>query len=530
MMEQLFSSEKGTPRAIMLVWGAIILLALMARLVPQPRTVDDAFITFRYSRNLVNGDGFVYNLDSRVLGTTTPLYTFTMAGFGLVFGDNDYPSYAMAVNAVADAISTFLLMLLAFRLSKNQWVAAATGLLWAILPFSVTFAIGGMETSVHNLWMIAAWTAYVYQWRSGWVGAFVALGILTRPDAAIWAGPLLLHQLFVAWRERGGQPLLKWIPWQAWGVGLAIGLPWTIFATVYFGSPIPHTVGTKAAVYQVDGLQAFLRLLQHYATLLHQHELLGALAGVAIGLIVFPTLAIIGSLSVLRENGRSLSLVVYPWLYFAVFSILNPLIFRWYLAPPLPAYLLTVTIGAYAVLNAALPNISRQRWVGAGWTAFACVCLLNAWQLKPDHAPSAPAPRMAFHELELNYAAMAQRLVEHEDVNENTLIAIGDIGAFGFYSNARILDTIGLVTKDLDAYYDPDRQAAIIAKGANYAIPPDMIFDYQPQYLVVMADFVELGLLEDPRFAQYYDPEPLYTIETDYYGGYMWVFVQRTSP
>jgi hypothetical protein len=39
----------------------IVFLALAARLIPGPRLVDDAYITFRYSRNLIEGQGLVYN-------------------------------------------------------------------------------------------------------------------------------------------------------------------------------------------------------------------------------------------------------------------------------------------------------------------------------------------------------------------------------------------------------------------------------------------------------------------------------------
>ena len=34
---------------------------------------DDSFITFRYTANLVDGNGFVYNLGERVQGITTPV-------------------------------------------------------------------------------------------------------------------------------------------------------------------------------------------------------------------------------------------------------------------------------------------------------------------------------------------------------------------------------------------------------------------------------------------------------------------------
>jgi len=53
----------------------LIGVALAVRLLAGPRTIDDAYITFRYARNLADGLGFVYNPGQQVLGTTTPLYT-----------------------------------------------------------------------------------------------------------------------------------------------------------------------------------------------------------------------------------------------------------------------------------------------------------------------------------------------------------------------------------------------------------------------------------------------------------------------
>src|ERR1041385_5066495 len=82
---------------------AIAVLAIAARLIPGPRTVDDAFITFRYSRNIVEGQGFGYNPGSQVLGTTTPLYTVLMAAFSALVRGEDFQNYAMVVNALADA-------------------------------------------------------------------------------------------------------------------------------------------------------------------------------------------------------------------------------------------------------------------------------------------------------------------------------------------------------------------------------------------------------------------------------------------
>src|SRR5262249_54449789 len=90
----------------------IIILTFTMRLIPTPRSVDDSYITFRYSRNIVTGNGFVYNPGERVLGTTTPTFTLLMAGISLITGQQDFPWYALAVSALADAGTAVLLFVI----------------------------------------------------------------------------------------------------------------------------------------------------------------------------------------------------------------------------------------------------------------------------------------------------------------------------------------------------------------------------------------------------------------------------------
>ena len=55
-------------------------LALVIGLRFIDSTYDDAYITYRYARNLASGHGLVYNLGQDFLGTTTPLYSLLLAG------------------------------------------------------------------------------------------------------------------------------------------------------------------------------------------------------------------------------------------------------------------------------------------------------------------------------------------------------------------------------------------------------------------------------------------------------------------
>ncbi len=511
-------------RAFSVALALIALLTIAARLVPGPRTIDDAFITFRYSRNIVEGHGFVYNPGMQTLGTTTPLFTLLMAGTGWLTGSANYPWFALIASAAADAASAVLLALLVRRLAGHAVPGAIVGVLWAVSPASVTFAVGGMETSVAILWMVAAAYAYMAS-RTGWMAFFAALGVLTRVDALIWVGPLFAHQLIAAWRAGAGRGR-KWLPWRSWAIFLATIAPWYLFSAAYFGTLLSRSLSAKRVAYVVDDLQALVRLLQHIATPFFEQETLGV-PGIVIGIVLYPALAAAGTLYAVKRQPRLLPFLLYPWLYVAVFSAMNPLIFRWYLAPLLPLYFVAIVLGVWGVAGAVAEATRRPR-LGLSVTgvlgALFMLLSLNAWVLRPDHGRARPAPAMAWHKIELNYRRMAETLRRDFSISETTVVAAGDIGAVGYFSRAHILDTVGLVTPEMIAYYPLDE--SLLAEGANYAVPPAIIMDHLPDYIVLMESFVRNGLARDPAFAQLYSQVRFFA--TDYYGTGMILYQRRS--
>ncbi len=109
-------------------------------------------------------------------------------------------------------------------------------------------------------------------------------------------------------------------------------------------------------------------------------------------------------------------------------------------------------------------------------------------------------------------------------VTPDTLVAAGDIGAVGYFSRAAIMDTVGLVTPEMARYYPVPPE--LIVPGQNYAIPPQIIADTQPRFLVAMEAAVRLGLERDPAFQSEY--ELVLEIPTDFYGTGMRLY-QRVS-
>lgn len=515
------------------LWRAACLvlatLALFARLVPGERTIDDAFITYRYVENLVAGRGFVYNPGERVLGTTTPLYTLLLAVEKALLPGARLPALSRVTNALAGALSAVVLAWMGARILARPGLGFATGLLWAVSPMAVTFAVGGMETPVYVLLLLSALATYAAG-GSLWSAALCALATLARPDALLLAGPLFVH---LAWEKRR-------VPWREAVLYLALLLPWVAFATFYFGSPLPHSVLAKSAAYRLEPYSALVRLIQHYATPFFEHKVLGT-RWVGVGMLLYPFLAWVGGLALVRGapslgfsravcgsekegavpvGGRLLPLVLYPWLYFTALSAYNPLIFRWYLAPILPMYTLCILAGGQRLLG-DLSELMGKRWpfaqaVRKGVEVVLVLALagmlIGAWQLDPDHGPDRPAPEMAWFKLEELYRRATRDLVAREDITPETRIAAGDIGVIGYKSGARILDTVGLVSPKAVRYYPlPDEAYAI-----TFAIPTELILDQQPDYLIALEVYVRNTLLRSDAFLQQY--ELVRRWPTDIYG------------
>ncbi|MDA1330570.1 MAG: hypothetical protein O3B43_05855 [Chloroflexi bacterium] len=504
-------------RRVLLWVGALFVLALIARLIPGPRTIDDAFITFRYARNLLAGNGFVFNPGERVLGTTTPLYSLLLAGIGIFSGgaDANFPALAWLANAFADGLSVVLLVRIGQQLGA-RWAGWGAGLAWAIAPFSVTFAIGGLETSVFVLLLLGCAWAYLAG-RYTLSGGLAALSLLTRPDA------LLLILLLGADRavldvRRRGKPLTR-------GEFIAFGVPiftWSAFSWAYFGSPIPQSLVAKAAAYLLEPGSALVRLLQHYATPYQGHLTLG-LGWIRVGILLFPVLALIGGWRALRLRKESWPLAVYPWVYLTVFAVANPLIFRWYLTPPLPFYFLLIGLGLESLLWMAVgrmetnpPRKERLALVLAGALILAAPfgLLLKDWQWRPDHGPDRPTPEMAWIELELLYREAAEILTARiAESPGQPVLAASDVGVLGYFTDALILDLVGLNSPETLSYYPLD-------KGDYgdfvYAVSTDLVLDKRPDYLVILEVYGRETLLRDGGFADLYTL--IGRLETNIYG------------
>jgi len=273
-------------------------------------------------------------------------------------------------------------------------------------------------------------------------------------------------------------------------------------------------VSAKTVAYNLPNDAALIRLLQHYATPFQGNLVLGRFY-IAFGLLLFPALSIFGWRQVLKENGYLWPLAVYPLVYFLIFSIANPLIFRWYLVPPLPLYILGIVVGL-----ATLAKRLRQPLILSGFSLIFLVFTINAWTLKLDHGPARPAPEMAYIKLEELYIQAVSDL--KPNIKKGETIAAGDIGAIGYYSQVPILDMVGLISPQTSEYFPLPEDKYVI----NYAIPAQLVLDFKPDYLIMLEVYGRRTLLLDPTFQRTYALYEEYP--TSIYGSHaMLVFEHR---
>jgi hypothetical protein len=483
-----------------LLASGIALLALALRLLAGPRPIDDAYITFRYARNLAGGLGLVYNPGQHVLGTSTPLFAAILASIAAATG-LDPPSAAVAVSALADAVTAFLVYRLALGLRFPGWAALACAATWCLYPVAFRYAIGGMESSVATALVLAAVSAHLSR-RSGWAMALAGLAVLARPDMLAVAAILLAAAGLEARR----------LPVRGALILAAVLLPWLVVAAWQYGTPIPQSLYAKTqAIYAVPRLENAWQILYWIGGL----ALAGPIDLAADGLSVYLTgpsrllacavggLLLLawaaGALGAVRSDPRRAPLLAIPVVVgaaYAVAGLRGTLMAEWYLVPLAPFFFL----GLFAVILRACRPDEGPLHLGA---AAALGALLLAAQLAGIEAVRSPgwsvAPRIARTEREELYRQAALYLRPH--LAPADTVAAAEIGAFGYYCDCRILDTVGLVTPEALRYYPlPAASYAV-----NYAVPPDLIKDAAPRFLVSLDVFIRRSLEDAEWFRRDYE-------------------------
>ncbi len=240
-------------------FAILIFIAVITMLAWQS---DDSYHAYIMAKNLVDGNGFVYNVGQRATASTCPLFTLVVAAGYFVIRDMFFVS--LLINIVFSAIA-FGVHVKYFCRTKNQiWFSLA------VLIGSVSFlsyTTSGLENSM--LFLLGAYFMKLFLGHERynaknllWIAILVSLIAMTRMDAVLIFVPMALYAYLA---KRDGVSFGK-----AVGIGIFGLLPfvlWELFATFYYGFPFPNTAYAKLGTdfplsdYIVRGIRYYLNAI-----------------------------------------------------------------------------------------------------------------------------------------------------------------------------------------------------------------------------------------------------------------------------
>jgi hypothetical protein len=472
--------HEGTPRGrelpprVHLVVGLIA--PMIALLINAWRvrwfTIDDAYISYRYARNLARGWGLVFNQGEAIEGYTNFGWTVLLAGGISVGIDPDV--LAKVVGAASAAGTLTLCYFLSRRFAPYKLAPCfSTWLLACSMP-TIGYAMFGLETSFFVFLVVAGLYAMFLEHERPsafpWSGIIFGLAGLTRPEAPMFLG---IPMLLLGRKFFGRQNLIRGF------VFVAIVGAHILWRKNYYGEWLPNTFTAKTG----DPVQQYHRGKSYIAGYLGE-------TGPAIYLI-FAGAAI----AVVRKHREMLTLVA---LSVAVWGYIMTIGGDWmphfrFMAPFEPFAFVLVGVGARTLFD------THQRAIQIALAMFALYVGVQRYHSFED-ARRHFKDEDQFWESAVNQSA--EWLVEH---NRPGYVAVADMGYIGYRTDFPVLDLLGLV----------DPVISRLPGGYTKKTGPGYVkrvFEVMPRYFVLVGgkDCTKLSfaaqrkLRKHPQFKRHY--------------------------
>lgn len=414
------SRSAGACYAAAVALAGAVLLALHARSF-LPFLSDDALISLRYARRLLQGSGLTWNDGERVEGYSNLLWVLLCAALGGL--GMDLIGAARLLGLAAAAATVAALAWSARPRVLDEAPAAPAAVTAAALSGPLAaWSVGGLETTL--LAALLAWACALALplcaggptgRRGAGPGALLALLCLTRPD-----GPLLVAGLCagVLAARGSGHGTLRLILWLALPPLAAVAAQ-MLFRLGYYGHWLPTSASVKLA--------------------LDSSRWSSGLGYVSAGLASLAGLALPAALLALPPRGsdaarlRFLAPPLLLWSAYVALLAYDIMPARRHMVPILVLLCLALAQGVRGLAR------SRPALRVAGWM-LAALCLLAHAIIQRDD----PENRHARHERWVWDGQVVGRMLARGFGAQRPLLAVSAAGCLPYFSELPALDLLGL--------------------------------------------------------------------------------------
>jgi len=384
-------------------------------------TQDDAFITFRYAANYLDGHGLVYNIGERVEGYTNFFWTILMILGGLL--SLDYVVFSKMTGALFGIGTIALLFRFAHDIFKDlprahQNILAGSCCLIVGTVYSFAYwTVAGLETAAFALMVLAS--IHLYNRRSYLVAATAILATLLRPEGGLVFAFLFLYEI-ISRRSMTRYALTFLI------VYTVCLLPFAAFKIAYYNSLLPNPFYAKTSfnIRQImNGLDYTGRFFWHY---------------LAAGAFILPILVFF------RKIPRGLRVIlVFLLVYTAYITFIGGDVLKVhrFFVPLFALFAIAVVYGVYTFFKGRIIFIFG-------------IAAVIVWQMfiPKSHVDT-------FHRKEVGFAAKMDQFCRHLQAADQSdfSLAVSTIGLVGYrLMGHTVIDMLGLTDSTIARHPEPE--------------------------------------------------------------------------
>lgn len=498
--------------ALCAVLGSAAILLLHSRIYFNYQS-DDAYISFRYARNLADGFGPVWNRGDHVEGYSNFLWMVLLAATRKLSIDTPFAARWLGfVLSSAAAGGTYMLCRKLVPEASGRIAGVAAALLLAASGTWAVWAMAGLEGPLFATLLLAAILLHLRERESAALpasGLVFGLIAMTRPDGFIFFIVTLVFKLGDAFlATEGGEARRDARRIGVWIATFAVlYVPYFAWRYSYYGGWLfPNTYYTKVG----SGIEQYDRGLQYLAGFSREY-------GAALLLLVPAAVAFT---SIRRAPVLYVAALLAGWVIYVGFIGGDSLVRFRFLEPVLPLFYALVAASAAALFDALQPALPPRPAVRNGTIALVGACFL-AFTLNPSANGSGILALNQSPEVLSQGGEIGTWL--HREMPNTTLVAVVAAGTIPYTSQLPTLDMLGLNDEHIahtqfpvvrfgaghekyDTNYVLQRRPEIIIVFDNLTVAPLPARNYQYAQLatVLIPAIVDLSL--NPRVLTEYEP------------------------
>lgn len=455
------------------------------------QNVDDAYISYRYGKNLMDGHGLVYNPDERVEGYTNFLWTVVTAPFTQIKAV-DVSIFSSSLGLLISICNLLLIALISRKFADslkeyyNYLVLLPT--LFLALDDSIAFwAIGGMEFPIYTLFILWAIHSYFKINEGGKYSAFLILSLvlctLTRPEGNMIFVITVVHMFLMRKKINNFKRVFA----ATLGFYALFCLVYYGFKYLYYGQIIPNTFYAKG----VTDLKMNFVLGTKYLALC-----------IGTRLYIFIFILFIPFKKVIRDFKFSY-LILVSFIYIAYLIAVGGdwMIANRFFVPILPIlYILSVIGFIYALMKVKSYYNDELKVRKAAVSAIIVMSLLlfsvtlgfleyNQMIIKDNNA-----------RYEMQWSMFGKWL--KMSVPTNTVIAVGPAGKIPYYSELYTIDMWGLNDEHIA------KQNSTRLQAGHKKFDFEYVLSRNPEFIIGYAGFTDEDM--PVRYQKFNAPEKQY--------------------